>query len=80
MVDVINQVITEKYALYNGDCIDVMAGLPDESIHLSVYSPPFSGLYHYSSSERDLSNCDSCEDFFKHYEFVVKEISRITLS
>lgn len=73
-----NQLITENYALYNGDCIEGMQELPDESIHLSVYSPPFVGLYHYSSSERDLSNCDSYEDFFKHYEFIVKEKFRIT--
>ena len=75
---VIKQEITEKYALYNGDCIEVMRDMPDESIGLSVYSPPFCGMYHYSSSERDLSNCDSYEDFFKHYRFVVNEISRIT--
>lgn len=73
-----NQVIEKNYALYNGDCIEVMADMPDESIHLSVYSPPFCGLYHYSSSERDLSNCDSYDDFFNHYEFVVKEIFRMT--
>lgn len=72
------QVITENYALYNGDCVDVMNDLPDDSIHLSVYSPPFGGLYHYSSSERDLSNCDSYEDFFNHYRYVVHEINRIT--
>lgn len=75
---IINQEITDKYAIYNGDCIEVMKDLPNESIHLSVYSPPFGGLYHYSSSERDLSNADSYEDFFNHYEFVVKELSRIT--
>jgi len=63
------QIIEKNYALYNSDCIEVMADMPDESIHLSVYSPPFGGLYHYSSSERDLSNCDSYEDFFKHYNF-----------
>lgn len=74
-----NQKITENYALYNGDCIDVMHDMPDNSIHLSVYSPPFVGLYHYSSSERDLSNADSYEDFFEHYEYVVKGIERITL-
>jgi DNA modification methylase len=72
------QKITDQYAIYNGDCIEVMAEMPDESIHLSVYSPPFCGLYHYSSSERDLSNCDSYEDFFKHYDFVVSEIARLT--
>ncbi len=73
------QVITDKYAIYNGDCIEVMQGLPKASIHLSIYSPPFGGLYHYSSSERDLSNCDSYDEFFKHYEFVVKELARITM-
>jgi DNA modification methylase len=71
-------VIKKNYALYNGDCIDVMRDMPGSSIHLSVYSPPFGGLYHYSSSERDLSNCDSYDDFFNHYEYVVKEIERIT--
>jgi len=73
-----NQIICDDYAIYNGDCMDVMADMKDESIHLSIYSPPFGGLYHYSSSERDLSNADSYEDFFKHYRFVVKEIARIT--
>lgn len=56
-----------------------MPGLPKESIHLSVYSPPFGGLYQYSSSERDLSNSDNYEQFFKHYEYIVREISRLTL-
>ena len=75
---IIEKKITENYALYNGDCIEVMKEMPDESIDLSVYSPPFCGLYQYSSSERDLSNCDSYEDFFNHYEYVVKEKFRIT--
>jgi DNA modification methylase len=70
--------ITDDYALYNGDCIEVMKDLPDDKIDLSIYSPPFGGLYHYSSSERDLSNCDSYEDFFNHYRFVVQELNRIT--
>lgn len=56
-----------------------MPSLPDESIHLSLYSPPFCGLFHYSSSERDLSNARSYEEFFEHYEFVVREIHRLTL-
>lgn len=75
---VINQKITDKYAIYNGDCVETMKSLPDNSIHLSVYSPPFCGLYQYSSSEKDLSNCDSYDDFFKHYEFVVRELFRLT--
>lgn len=76
---VVTQEITEQYALYNGDCIEVMAGLPKEKIHLSVYSPPFGGLYHYSSNERDLSNCVDYQQFFEHYAFVVKELHRITM-
>ena len=76
---VIDQVITDKYAIYNSDCIEVMKELPDASIHLSVYSPPFGGLYHYSSNERDLSNCDDYDQFFEHYAFVVRELARITM-
>ena len=76
---VIEQELTDQYAAYNGDCIEVMGTLPDESVHLSVYSPPFCGLYHYSSSERDLSNCRNYDEFFEHYEYVVREIHRLTL-
>ena len=76
---IIEQKIGPTYALYNGDCIEVMKDIPDGKIHLSIYSPPFGGLYHYSSSERDLSNCDSYEDFFEHYSFVVREMARITM-
>lgn len=74
-----DQVITEHYAIYNGDCVEVMQELPDDKIGLSIYSPPFGGLYHYSSDERDLSNCDDYDDFFKHYDFVVEELHRITM-
>jgi DNA modification methylase len=76
---VLNQQITGQYAIYNGDCLEVMPTLPDGSIHLSVYSPPFAGLYHYSSSERDLSNARSYEEFFEHYAFVVRELYRVTM-
>lgn len=74
-----SQVVTEDYALFNGDCIEVMAGLPDKSVHLSVYSPPFGGLYNYSSEDADLSNCGSYDEFFEHYAFVVDELARLTL-
>ncbi len=76
---VIDQKITDQYAVYNGDTVEVMQSLKDESIHLSIYSPPFGGLYHYSSDDRDLSNCLDYESFFEHYDFVVNEISRLTL-
>lgn len=74
-----DQVVTEKYALYNGDCVEVMQSMPEKSIHLSVYSPPFGGLYHYSSDDRDLSNSDDYDTFFEHYTFVVRELARITI-
>jgi DNA modification methylase len=74
----INQEITDRYAAYHGDCCEVMPTLPDESIDLSVYSPPFCGLYNYSSSERDMSNCRNYEEFFEHYGFLVEQIHRTT--
>jgi hypothetical protein len=74
-----NQAFGEQYALYNGDCVEVMQSLPDASVHLSIYSPPFGGLYHYSSDPRDLSNCDDYDTFFDHYAFVVRELARITM-
>lgn len=76
---VIDQLITDRYALYNGDCVEVMTSMPSERIHLSLYSPPFGGLYHYSSNEKDLSNCRDYQQFFEHYAFVVRELFRITV-
>lgn len=73
-----NQVVTEDYAIYHSDCMYVMPTLEDKSIDLSVYSPPFAGLYNYSSSENDFSNCETKEQFLDQYEFLVKEISRVT--
>ena len=76
---IIDQQIEDHFAIYNGDCVEVMESFPDDKIHLSVYSPPFGGLYHYSSSEKDLSNCKDYLEFFAHYEYVVREIFRLTL-
>lgn len=72
------QLITDKYAIYNSDCMEILPTLPDNSVHLSVYSPPFAGLYNYSSSERDFSNCDSKEQFLEMYEYLISEIARVT--
>ena len=63
------QIITDRYAIYNDDCMRVIRELPDKSIDLSVYSPPFAGLYNYSSDERDFSNCESKEQFLDQYRF-----------
>lgn len=72
------QVIEENYALYNSDCMYVLPTLPTKSIDLSVYSPPFAGLYNYSSSENDFSNCESKEQFLEQYEFLIAEMARVT--
>jgi hypothetical protein len=76
---VLDQLVTDRYAVYNGDSCEVLPTLPAGSVHLSVYSPPFCGLYVYSSSERDLSNCRTYDEFFAHYEFVVRELHRLTM-
>jgi len=74
------QVIKKNYAIYNSDCMEVLPTLDNESIDLSIYSPPFAGLYNYSSSERDFSNCENKEQFLDQYEYLIKEISRVTKS
>ena len=83
-MSVMNQEITDQWAIYNGDSCEVLPTLPDNSVHLSIYSPPFATeiggcLYHYSSSNQDLSNCRDYDEFFEHYEFIVKEIARVTM-
>lgn len=73
-----DQILTSDYAIYNSDCMEVLPTIPTESIDLSIYSPPFAGLYNYSSSERDFSNCESKEQFLEQYDFLVSEIARVT--
>lgn len=72
------QVLTDDYAIYNGDCMHVLPTLKDESIDLSVYSPPFAGLYNYSSSPNDFSNCESKEQFLEQYDFLIEQMARVT--
>lgn len=74
---VIKQKITDKFSLYNGDCVEVIKDIPDKSIGLTIYSPPFCGLYNYSSSNRDMSNCGTYASFLKHYSYLVLEIERV---
>jgi DNA modification methylase len=69
-----NQLHTKDYSLYNGDCMEVLPTIKDNSIDLVVYSPPFANLYTYSSSERDMSNCSGLDEFLVNYEFLVKEL------
>ena len=70
--------ITDQYAIYNSDCMYVLPTLENDSIDCSIYSPPFAGLYNYSSSDNDFSNCETKEQFLEQYEFLIKEIARVT--
>lgn len=74
---IINQTITKNYALYNGDCVEVMKSLPDHSADMALFSPPFADLYCYSDSPMDLGNCKNYDEFFVHFDFVVTELARV---
>ena len=78
-IKVENQVITDDYAVYHGDSVEVMKGIPDNSIHYSLFSPPFSSLYTYSNSDRDMGNCRSRSDFYEHFEYLVNELHRVCM-
>ncbi len=78
MENVIAQEVTDNYAIYNSDCMYVLPELAENSIDFSVYSPPFAGLYNYSSSDNDFSNCEDRDQFLEQYEFLIKEIARVT--
>jgi DNA modification methylase len=65
------------FAMYHGDSAEVLRGLPDQSIHYSIFSPPFASLYTYSNSPRDLGNCRSDAEFFEHFAFIIRELRRV---
>lgn len=75
---VLDQTFGDRFALYNGDCVEVVAGLPDESVHYSVFSPPFASLYTYSSSPRDMGNCGTSGEFLDHFSFLAEDLLRVT--
>lgn len=75
----IDQVVTDKWAIYNGDCVEVIKGLPDHSIGYSIFSPPFSSLYTYSNSPRDMGNCRTDEEFFDHFDYLIAELRRVMM-
>lgn len=76
-MDVLSQEITDRFAMYHGDCIDVIAGLPSGSIDYSVFSPPFSSLYTYSNSPRDMGNCRDDAEFFEHFDYLIAQLRRV---
>jgi hypothetical protein len=73
-----NQVVTDQYAIYNGDSCEVLKSFPDGKIDFSVFSPPFADLYCYSDSPQDLGNCRSYDEFFEHFRYIISELLRIT--
>lgn len=76
MGSVIDQVITDKYAIYNGDCVEVVGGLPSDSVDFTIYSPPFASLYTYSNSDRDMGNVKDDDEFFEQFQFLVADLYR----
>ena len=78
MMPVSDQTVTDDYALFNGDCVDVVADLPSGSVDHVVYSPPFAGLFQYSGDERDMSNCTSYGQFYDQYAFLIEHLHRLT--
>lgn len=79
MAGFLKQQVTDRWAIYNGDSMDMLAGVPNDSIHAAIYSPPFGGLYHYSSDDRDLSNAPDYAAFWEQYEFFIRELFRVTV-
>lgn len=76
---VLNQEVNDKFSLYNGDSVEVLKGIPDNSIHYSIFSPPFASLYTYSNSDRDMGNSKTDDEFYEHFTFLVKELYRVTM-
>lgn len=70
---------TSNAKMIHGDCIEEIAKLPSDSIHYSIYSPPFASLYTYSASDRDMGNCRDTEEFLEHYSFLCRELYRVLM-
>ncbi len=77
-VDVIDQVVRNQYAAYNGDSCELIKGLPDNSIHYTLFNPPFASLYTYSNSDRDMGNSKGDDEFYEHFKYLATELYRVT--
>jgi len=78
-LEVLQQYVQDNLALYQGDSIEVLKAFPDNSIHYSLFSPPFASLYTYSNSDRDLGNCKDDAQFYEHFEYLIRELYRVTM-
>ena len=79
-MEIIDQTITDNFAMYHGDCVEVIKGIPDNSIHYSIFSPPFASLFTYSNSDRDMGNCKTDEEFNTHFSFLVNDLYRVIMN
>lgn len=79
MINILDQVVKNNYAIYHGDSVDITKEIKDNSIHYTLFSPPFEGLYVYSNSDRDMGNCKGDEEFYTHFKFLASELYRITM-
>jgi DNA modification methylase len=78
-VKVLDQQEGDGWAMYNGDCVEVVRGMPDSSIHYTIFSPPFASLYTYSNSDRDMGNCRDGDEFAEHFRYLVSDLLRVTI-
>ena len=78
-MNVLNQLIESRFAIYNGDSVEVLKGLPDDSVHYSIFSPPFSSLYVYSNSDRDMGNSSTESEFWQHFKYLITELHRVIM-
>ena len=78
-MNVLEQVIENKYTIYNGDSCEIVRAIPDNSIHYTIFSPPFASLYTYSNSDRDMGNSKGDDEFYNHFIFLAKELYRVTM-
>lgn len=78
-MNVINQKFGRNFAMYNGDCVEVVRGIPEHSVGFAIFSPPFASLYTYSNSARDMGNCKTDEEFMENFSFLVEELARVMM-
>lgn len=77
-IKAVEQVVTDRYAIYQGDSCELIRAIPSDTIHFGIHSPPFEGLYKFSNFDRDISNNDTA-GFWTHYQFLIQELLRVTM-
>lgn len=78
-MNVLNETVSERFAMYQGDCVQTLEGLPENGVHYALFSPPFASLYTYSNSDRDMGNSRDDEEFQYHFEYLIAQLYRVTM-